>query len=151
TQVRAHRHASASRSAGEEIVNTNSMGIVHIWEPDSYTSDSCSCGWLPPRNSINPHLDWEAHVDGLETKSATDNFFHIGETSLEATFDRVLVLIDQFKSGYECKRCAGSGKVPCSECIGGRSAINPEILCKFCHGEMKIDCPECNGKGGLLV
>jgi len=80
-----------------------------------------------------------------------ENFFHLGETSLEATFDRVLVLIDQFKSGYECSRCAGSGKVPCSDCIGGKSALNTNMTCKSCRGKMTIPCPDCDGKGGLLV
>ena len=55
--------------------------------------------------------------------------------TFEALNEKILVSIDIFKSGYECKDCKGSGKI---ETKIGR--------------EMQVDtCTSCNGRGGLLV
>ena len=53
---------------------------------------------------------------------------------LEATEDKILVLVDQYKSGYECENCGGIGKVK-----------SPVV-----EGALK-DCEDCGGKGSLLV
>lgn len=55
--------------------------------------------------------------------------------TFEALNEKILVSIDIFKSGYECKNCKGSGKI---ETKAGR--------------EMLVEtCSACNGRGGLLV
>lgn len=97
----------------------------------------------------------------------------------EALNEKVLVSLDQYKSGYECKTCKGKGTVvkKC-ECTktdrpGFRyskqqiddiaASINTdvattrmELLCDYCKGkpdevEEVITCPTCEGKTGLLV
>jgi hypothetical protein len=80
-----------------------------------------------------------------------ENIYFAGPMGMEATFDRVLVLEDEFKSGYECESCNQTGSIPCPDCTDGNSKLNPEIRCKNCLGNMKITCGECNGKGELLV
>lgn len=91
----------------------------------------------------------------IDNLTANLNSFHIGETALEAMFDRVLVLVDVFKSGYECTTCGGEQKVPCDNCDAGRSRVNSEVVCKLCHGSQTVPCPTCQGKGvkegGIVV
>jgi chaperonin GroES len=83
------------------------------------------------------------------------NQFRIGETAFEAMYDRVTVLVDPFRSGYECPRCEGQQKTPCTDCEDGRSRMNPNIQCKTCAGTKQMTCPDCNGTGvehgGLVV
>jgi hypothetical protein len=79
------------------------------------------------------------------------NIYHAGHLTFEAKFDRVLVIEDEFRSGYECDRCEKSGKILCPDCDNGSSRLNPEVRCKSCAGEHKIDCPDCNGKGETIV
>ena len=85
----------------------------------------------------------------------------------EAKGDKILVSVDIFKSGYECKTCKGVGKVKVhcacedSERPGFKYAV-PEspaqysTKCAWCEGNFEskrteIPCGECGGKGGLLV
>jgi co-chaperonin GroES (HSP10) len=60
--------------------------------------------------------------------------YKVGDVGFSALGDRVVIVEDQFKSGYECETCGGSGKVP-STIAGGKPKV----------------CPTCDGKGGLLV
>ena len=76
----------------------------------------------------------------------------IGSLGFQAIANKIVVLEDEFQSGYECVCCHGSGKVVCPGCLGsGQSRVNAEVRCSECHGEKQTDCLECNGKGGLLV
>lgn len=90
---------------------------------------------------------------------------------LEAVGDNILVLIDSYRSGYECTVCKGTGKLRrVSRCIcdpdvsddrldfprGSRNRFGAE--CETCHGsylEMRVDdvvtCHKCGGKGATLV
>lgn len=81
---------------------------------------------------------------------ANENIYFAGEMGMEAKFDRVLVLEDEFKSGYECATCNETGKLDCHECINGRSKLNHDIKCKICEGKAFIKCADCNGTGALL-
>lgn len=56
--------------------------------------------------------------------------FEIGPVKFAAFGDRILIQEDEFKSGYECEVCGGTGVSP----------INPNMRCKTCEG-----------KGGLIV
>jgi co-chaperonin GroES (HSP10) len=54
--------------------------------------------------------------------------------SMQAIEDKIIILVDEYKSGYECKTCSGTGQVS--------SVINPDI---------KRTCDNCKGKGQTLV
>ncbi len=97
----------------------------------------------------------------------------------EALNEKILVSLDQYKSGYECRTCKGKGtvikKCECTkhdspgykystkqiEDIGialGTTVANERshLVCPECVGEPSsvetvITCPDCNGKTGLLV
>ena len=53
---------------------------------------------------------------------------------LEAVEDKIIVMMDSYKSGYECKECSGTGKVKST----------------FVEGAER-ECEACNGKGATLV
>lgn len=92
--------------------------------------------------------------------------------------DKVLVSVDVFKSGYECRECIGKGRIK-EECIcesgtrpgfkydvkqleevkesigPGAANTRAQIPCSFCGGDYlskRVDkvCPACEGKGALL-
>lgn len=78
--------------------------------------------------------------------------FKVGEVGFSALGDRVVIKEDEFKSGYECPTCSGSGRVGCSNCNGsGKSSINAHARCSICHGDGWLRCGDCEGKGGTLV
>ena len=56
--------------------------------------------------------------------------FELGPVTFAAFGDRVLIQEDDFKSGYECDACDGTGQ---SKLVPGAR------------------CPKCEGKGGLLA
>jgi hypothetical protein len=111
----------------------------------------------------------------LDFQSAiATNILKLGTLNLEAYGDRIVVIEDEFRSGYECTTCGGKGKIPCEQCEGtgaevcdncngsGESSLVPGAKCTQCKGEktqpcgtcngsMTEVCPGCNGKGGLLV
>jgi co-chaperonin GroES (HSP10) len=99
--------------------------------------------------------DLDAVAEEYRIADETSNLFRIGPSTFEALGDRVLVLVDPFKSGYECQTCGGKQKVRCTECVNGKSHLNPQMMCKHCHGSMEVTCPECEGKGveagGIVV
>ncbi len=88
-----------------------------------------------------------------ELVSTNDNVLKVGSVEFEAWGDRVLILEDEFKTGYECTRCNGEGKVACENC-GGSGTLSyggPEMTCAVCNKGGKQVCPVCEGKGGLLI
>lgn len=111
----------------------------------------------------------------IDLKSAIDtNVLKLGALTLEAYGDRIVVIEDEFRSGYECTQCGGKGTLICETCDGsgvefcdnckgsGESSLVPGAKCTQCEGERtqpcgmcrgsKIEtCPGCDGKGGLLV
>lgn len=85
-----------------------------------------------------------------------------GKLALEAVGDRVIVLEDKFKTGFECKTCGGGGysNEPCPCCKGtgfeGEESLVPN--CRVCCNPKieqkqpgKKPCDDCRGKGGILV
>lgn len=60
-----------------------------------------------------------------ELAPPSDNKFHLDTIRFAAFGDRVLIQEDEFKSGYECSDCGGTGHSP----------INPLIRCKSCEGK----------------
>lgn len=81
--------------------------------------------------------------------TASVNVFSLGDLKFEALGDRLIILEDEFKTGYECSRCGGSCKTACTECHQGVKANGKK--CSMCEGEGHIRCESCGGKGGLLV
>lgn len=80
------------------------------------------------------------------------NTFDLGTLKFWALGDRVLIQQDEFKTGYECDTCGGSGKVPCEGCNGSGASVRIKAArCPNCQGEGATTCPACSGKGGLLI
>lgn len=99
-----------------------------------------------------------------------ENIFWLGEpgqsAGFEAHHDKVIVLQDEFLSGYECPKCLDKSKkrvqgrevstIRCEGCAGsgrrlkaGNASIT--VRCSDCDGEGWMTCPVCNGLGGTLV
>jgi co-chaperonin GroES (HSP10) len=86
-----------------------------------------------------------------------------GTEALRAIGHRILVLEDQFTSGYECKACGGTGHTEekCKYCNGTTFyKSNPDGgACPDCEvgtsdGRKSLGykiCPTCKGKTGILV
>lgn len=82
---------------------------------------------------------------------------------VEALGDRIIILEDKFRTGYECKTCDGDGYLPevCPMCKGAKmeGADETLTLCRWCRPLMAGEadalghkrCPDCQGKGGLIV
>lgn len=77
------------------------------------------------------------------------NVFSIGNLKFEALSDRLIILEDEFKTGYECSGCSGSGNIPCTACsTTGQRGVKK---CSDCDGKGHLRCTTCGGKGGLLI
>lgn len=100
--------------------------------PDAFTGDKGDCcrveAWQPTK-------------------------FDIGSVQFAAYGDRMLVIEDEFRSGYECRACGGRGKRACGQCAGSGSYLRGErsFKCAECEGEGIVACNECGGKGALLI
>lgn len=79
-----------------------------------------------------------------------ENVYYAGPMGMEAMFGRILVVEDDFRSGYECEKCGKTGKHGCPDCDDGNSKLNSDIRCKTCHGAMVVQCSECKGQGAVL-
>lgn len=72
--------------------------------------------------------------------------------TLEAHADRLVILQDDFRSGYECPVCKTTGEVVCGNCLGsGKSVVVKDGKCSRCNGLGKEVCPECKGKGASII
>lgn len=71
----------------------------------------------------------------LELKQDQLNIIDLTEigVSLEAIADKIIILVDPYTSGYECKNCQGTGKVA-SKVVEGATST----------------CDDCKGKGKTL-
>jgi co-chaperonin GroES (HSP10) len=78
------------------------------------------------------------------------NSLNIGSISFSAFGDRILIQEDEFKSGYECETCSGSGQAVCSNCEGA-GILAEKFKCSHCNGAGHLTCPACSGKGGVLI
>jgi len=74
--------------------------------------------------------------------------FELGDLKFRALGDRVIIVEDEFKTGYECTTCGGSGKAKCEDCAGtGYHGVKRCAHCVDGH----VVCGSCNGKGGLII
>lgn len=71
-----------------------------------------------------------------EVKHDTLNVIELADlgVSMEAVADKIMILVDSYKSGYECKECGGTGRIKSSIVEGATS-----------------QCADCKGKGVTLV
>lgn len=86
----------------------------------------------------------------------TDNciFAVAGQIAMEATDDKIIILLDPFRTGMECKKCNGSGIEP--ECVCKGTGVNRlGGICKECNGEplrfVGRDCRTCKGVGASII
>ncbi len=80
--------------------------------------------------------------------------FEVESLSMSAFGDRLLIEEDQFRSGYECAICNGTGKTDCDNCSGeGVVSYDGKVFkrCGQCSGSKTMICSACSGKGGLLI
>ena len=108
--------------------------------------------------------DWlDKEVDRPEkelavTTEANVIFVIAGKLGLEAIEDKILILIDKFKSGFECKDCNETGSYVACECVretGTQGVKKNGKTCAFreaCSRQMiGTTCNTCNGTGSTLV
>lgn len=89
----------------------------------------------------------------------TDNtiFIVAGKLALESIGDKILILIDKFKSGYECKDCNETGVFKSCECERSGHAGQNRLggICKYCSGLYEtrrgLSCSACKGTGTTLI
>lgn len=126
-----------------------------------------------------PNEKLERILAELDVTAGEDNIIGLDELELglEAVGDNVLVLIDSYKSGYECGQCGGSGKLRrIFRCICDPEVPDEKLsevrgegvlrgtrnkfgaVCETCGGDYQskridelVECPKCGGKGGLLI
>lgn len=79
-----------------------------------------------------------------------------GKIALRAVEDKIIVLLDKFRTGYECKICGGDGLGRlCAACRETPGYDRFGQVCRYCNGKPDIalggDCLACKGRGSLVV
>lgn len=95
----------------------------------------------------------------LDTKSEDNIVFVVaGQIGLEAIEDKILILIDKFKSGFECKDCDSTGTFIACECkreVGELGVKKNGKSCGFkdaCSRQVVgTECKTCRGTGSTLI
>lgn len=85
-------------------------------------------------------------------------FVIAGQIGLEAIEDKIILLLDPFKSGYECKDCDGTGTYKACECLRAGRELGVNVngrSCSFrdaCSRQVVgSTCNTCKGHGSTLV
>jgi hypothetical protein len=122
------------------------------------------------------NVRYERTLAELDVDAGEDNIIGLMEIGigLEAVGDNILVLIDSYRSGYECTNCKGTGKLrQLSRCVcdpdipdedltfprGARNRFGPiDAPCEVCGNQYLsrrinkiVECPACKGKGATLI
>jgi len=95
------------------------------------------------------------------------NIFWVGNKGLEAAENQLIVLLDPYRSGFECVRCGDrehrikkggedgqtESVIDCENCAGTGFYQKGEnqIGCGICGRTGKIPCPSCQGKGSQTI
>lgn len=97
----------------------------------------------------------------LDVKTGDNTVFVVaGKLALEAIENKILILIDKFRSGYECKDCNETGIFVSCECerngTPGRIVTRlADKECPYCNGNYATKkgnpCVACKGTGSTLV
>lgn len=95
------------------------------------------------------------------TNRPKDNSYTIidNRLAIEAKNTRIVIIEDEFKTGYECKACNGNLVViaiqelcPMCKSTGYEKGFDGLSECRICKGRKGVrECGECKGKGGLLI
>jgi co-chaperonin GroES (HSP10) len=100
------------------------------------------------------------------TTDFSQNAITIGQACFEAYGDRLIVLQDDYRSGYECPTCLAkdirmldsmrqASVVPCDNCAGKgeyeKFGSSVSVKCSPCDGRGVVPCPDCNGVGGRIA
>lgn len=78
-----------------------------------------------------------------------------GKIAIEADEDKIIILLDRFKSGFECEKCKGEGIfTQCPNCAGsGANRLGGN--CSVCSGVpsawVNKVCSTCNGNGQRII
>lgn len=87
----------------------------------------------------------------LDTPNAV--FVVQGKIAIEAIEDKIVVQLDPFKTGYECKVCHGTGIEKACACGTGLNRFGTP--CKECDGEPDKykgqECRTCKGVGSTII
>jgi hypothetical protein len=125
---------------------------------------------------MEDNVRYERTLAELDVNAGDTNVIGLMEIGigLEAVGDNILVLIDSYRSGYECTQCKGTGKlrqisrcvcdpdVPDTDLSKERGARNRfgriDAPCLDCGGDYLservnkiVECPACKGKGAMLI
>lgn len=85
------------------------------------------------------------------------NFVYVvrGKIALQATEDKIIILLDKFRTGFECRVCDGEGThITCPSCDGtGANRLGGN--CSTCAGDpssfVDKECASCNGRGSTII
>lgn len=125
------------------------------------------------------NVRYERTLAELDVDAGEDNIIGLMELGigLEAIGDNILVLIDSYRSGYECTACKGTGKLrEIKRCVCDPDIPDDKLaayqgdgvlrgtrnkfgaVCENCEGDFvskrsdkMIECPTCKGKGASLI
>lgn len=111
-----------------------------------------------------PEMERQEDTLSVDTTSVENVIFVVaGKLGLEAIEDKLLILIDKFRSGYECKDCNETGVYINCQCeregTPGRYIRGKfDKECPYCEGSLETRdgrrgrdrCSSCNGTGSTL-
>ncbi len=107
------------------------------------------------RNEVSVELG----KDGSEDEGKV--FIIQGKIAVEAVEDKILVLLDKFKTGYECKTCDGTGILKKCPSCDGASFDRFKQPCKECQISKENgifssipyprECDRCKGIGASII
>jgi co-chaperonin GroES (HSP10) len=108
---------------------------------------------VPTMYLDNNRKEVDVNIGKENTEDEGMVFIIQGKIAVQAVEDKILVLLDKFKTGYECVTCDGTGILQkCSTC-GGTGVDRFEQLCKECNGTLQYprDCWKCKGVGASII
>lgn len=95
-------------------------------------------------------------VAELSLVQETENVIWVGETGFEADADKLTILVDEFRSGYECQTCFAKD----IRMVSADKQVS-FIVCRECKGKgrrpkagnksLEVKCSDCEGSGAIPV
>jgi co-chaperonin GroES (HSP10) len=98
--------------------------------------------------------DIDVQVGEENTEEEGKVFIIQGKVAIQSVEDKILVLLDKFKTGYECKTCDGDGILKKCPTCGGSGVDRFEQDCKECgNGTLTYprECDRCKGIGSSII
>ena len=107
------------------------------------------------------NLGKKYEVEARQGERGTDDegklFIIGGKIAIEAVEDKIVILTDKFRSGYECETCNETGVIGLCDCErSGRKGFNTVGgLCRVCLGFPENNrgkiCTKCKGTGQTII